>query len=685
MQIIVIPEVDDYIPDVTYPSYLLQTCHHLQHLELWDDERVGEVVFDMDSESSRQLATIQPPLLLPYLQSIDLRSLEKMSHVWRCNWNKFLIRHHPPLQFPFQNLTDIALIFCPKIKYMFSPLMAKYLSNLKSVTIAYCDCLEEVISRRDDEITTSTSASSYQDTTFFLHLDNLELKYLPCLKSIDDGGMTCGSDKLSSNMIHDEFQSGQVVGACWSLCQYPPEIYISNCDSLSSLIPWYAVGQMKKLQELVIWNCERLMEVFESESSTNNVDEGGARVVGGPPLKNITIVGVPQLSNLKRVKIAGCDLLSYIFTFSTLESLKHLKELKVIECKAMQVIIKEENETSSKCVAFPRLEILELEDLPKLKGFFLGMNDFRWPSLDNVLIGDCPQLMMFTSGQSTTPKLKYIQTSFGKYGPECGLNFHETISQTTFPTSSDPTISKGMPCSFHNLMEIKIEDRDVGTTIVPSNALLQLEKLQQIHLYKCYGVKEVFEVVASEGTDSSGFGASQTIVEIPNLTQVKLERLKNVKYIWKSNQWMVLEFPNLVSLSIDQCKSLEHVFTCSMVNSLVQLQDLHISECKNIEVVVKEEEEKCDPKVNDIRLPRLKSLKLGKLPSFKGFCFGMEAFSLPKLEILQIKECRAITVFTKGHVSTPELKVIDTSFGFCYVKTDINSLVKTKQEEGWEF
>ncbi|KAM0013026.1 putative leucine-rich repeat domain superfamily [Helianthus debilis subsp. tardiflorus] len=353
-----------------------------------------------------------------------------------------------------------------------------------------------------------------------------------------------------------------------SLCQYPTKIFIMECDALSSLIPWYAAGQMKKLQELRIYKCKRMMEVFESESSSNNVDEGGARVVGGPPLKNVTVVGLPQLSNLESLLINHCENLPHILTFSTLESLMQLKELKVIGCKAMQVIVKEEKETSSKRVVFPHLETLILDKLPKLKGFFLGMNDFRWPSLVIVKISECPQLMMFTSGQSTTPKLKYIETCFGKYAPECGLNFHETIGQAY--------LIRGC-----NLKQTRCVYFLLFADHIPS-------------FFRAYYFKR---------------------------------------------------------------------------------------DCKNIEVVVKEEEEKCDAKVNDIILPRLNSLKLGKLPSFKGFCLGKEAFPLPKLETLQIKECRAVTDFTKGHVSTHELKVIDTSFGFCYVKTDINSLVKTKQEE----
>ncbi|MFS8006183.1 putative P-loop containing nucleoside triphosphate hydrolase, leucine-rich repeat domain superfamily [Helianthus anomalus] len=662
----VISEVDDYYSNVTYPSYLLHTCRQLKYLHLCNDERVEEVVFDMDSPSNRNLATIHPQPLLPCVESISLDGLE-MSHVWKGNWNKFFIPQHQPLQFPFQNLTDITLWECHRIKYLFSPLMAKYLFNLKKVILQWCYGIEEVISRRDDENEDYTTAAFFdQDPTFFPHLDTLQLEFLKCLKSVD------------------EFQSGQVISDFWSLCQYPRKISVTCCPAMSSLIPWYAIGQMKTLEELKIKKCKTMMEVFES-TPIINVDNGGA----GPtlpslPLNNATIVAVPQLSNLKSVSITGCDLLPYIFTFSTFESLKQLKHLIVAECKAMQVIIKEENETLSQIMVFPRLETLRLDDLPNLKGFFLGKNDFRWPSLDRLLIKGCPELVMFTSGRSTTPKLKYIHTSFGKYSLEYGLNSHETNSQTTFPTSSDPTISKWTPCSFHNLIDIDVRWKAVEMTIIPSNALLQLEKLQQIHLSRCWNVKEVFEV-ASEWANSSGFNASQTAVKIPNLTQLYITDLDGLKYLWKSNQWMVLKFPNLTTVSIDKCNSLEHLFTCSMAGSLVQLQDLNISSCDKIEVIVKDEEEECDAKVNEVMLPRLKSLKLEDLPSLEGFCLGKEAFSLPTLETLQIKECPAITVFTKGHVSTPELKILHTVFGICYVKTDINSFIRTKQEEGCEF
>ncbi|MFS8016349.1 putative leucine-rich repeat domain superfamily [Helianthus anomalus] len=457
-------------------------------------------------------------------------------------------------------------------------------------------------------------------------------------------------------MICDSLQSAQVTGSYWSLCQYPTKISIYKCDALSSLIPWYAAGQMKRLQELDIRSCSRMREVFENELmncyNTNNVDEGSAAGTSftNLPLQNNTTVAVPQLSNLKTVVIYECDLLPHIFTFSTLKTLSHLKQLKVERCHRMQVIVKEENNTSSleeeEVVVFPNLETLELDRLPNLKGFFLGKNDFRCPSLVNVMINDCPQWVVFTSGQLETPKLKYLQTSFGKHNLEHGFNFQYK--------------------------------EYYKRTIIPSHALLQLEKLQQITIEGCHWLEELFEVVAEEGSGSS---ESKTLVPVPNLTQVTLRNLEVLKYLWKSNQRMVLEFPNLTTLSIHDCWSLTHVFTCSMVGSLVQLQELSISFCRNIKVIVKEEEEECDAKVNEIILPRLNSLKLDGLSRLEGFCLGKESFSWPALDTLHIKGCPDITVVTKGHLSTPQLKVIDTDFEICDVRIDVNSFIETKQEE----
>lgn len=73
-----------------------------------------------------------------------------------------------------------------------------------------------------------------------------------------------------------------------------------------------------------------------------------------------------------------------------------------------------------------------------------------------------------------------------------------------------------------------------------------------------------------EGTNN-GFDEPQTthLVKLPNLTQVELEELPSLRYIWKSNRCMVFEFPNLTRVEITDCHELEHVFRSSMVGSLM--------------------------------------------------------------------------------------------------------------------
>lgn len=124
-----------------------------------------------------------------------------------------------------------------------------------------------------------------------------------------------------------------------------------------------------------------------------------------------------------------------------------------------------------------------------------------------------------------------------------------------------------------------------------------------------------------------------------------------------------------------------------MVGSLLQLEELHVSECKKIEVIVKktnvgvQEEEEVDAKVNEIKLPRLKWLKLEKLPSLKEFCSGTESFLLPSFDTLQIIECPNIALFTHGHLVTPKLRVIFTSSELFVEIGDLNSFIKTRRQE----
>ncbi|KAL7615304.1 hypothetical protein Lser_V15G04811 [Lactuca serriola] len=195
-------------------------------------------------------------------------------------------------------------------------------------------------------------------------------------------------------------------------------------------------------------------------------------------------------------------------------------------------------------------------------------------------------------------------------------------------------------------------------------------------------IEEVFEV--AEGTNEDVDIETQSVVAFQKLKEVTLGRLNNLKHMWKSNRWIVLNFPNLTKVSIESCKLLGHVFSSCMVGSLLQLQELQISKCESMDVIVKQvEDSENRPTITEVVFPCLKSITLSKLPNLMGFCLGKEAFEWPSLDTLEIKICPKITVFTNGQSTTPKLKLIDTTFGLCHVTEEPNSFIKTYQQEVW--
>ncbi|XP_076931553.1 uncharacterized protein LOC143596746 [Bidens hawaiensis] len=643
---------EDNMSVVEYPSYhLTHAFHDLRKIRL-DGLKGVEVMFEMECPSINRepVTTQQQQPLLPYLQELELYRMDTLSHVWKCNnWNELFILHKHQPQSSFQNLTTIYLENCSNIKYLFSPLMAKLLSSLKRLHIRYCQGMEEIVLSEVDDIEDAVlNASAY---TLFPCLDDIFLSGLDNLKHL--GGVLA---KRTTDVIHDQFKSG--------------------------VTPSYAATQMHNVQSLRISRCRSLVGVFGSEAINNindctssNFDQGSLPL---PRPNNITTRH--DLTNLERLSISRCGQLEYVFTFSTLESLKNLKVLGIYNCKSLKVIVREENgeKSLSSKVVLPRLKSITLMDLPKLEGFFLGRNvDFEWPSLDYVEMENCPQMMVFTYGESTAPNLKYIHTRLGKYNPECGLNFHQTPASSSDGSSLAPAIAQGTPWSYHNLVSLESVN---FKKIVPSNELLHLQNLEEVTVEQyCMDVEEVFEVTSEVANNES-----QTVVIVPKLRDMELSCLPGLKYIWKSNQWTRLEFPHLTRLNITLCKSLEYVFTPSMVGGLTHLQELYISRCYHMEVIIEKEEE-CDGKVSDIALPYLQSLKLVDLPRLMGVCLGKDNFTLSSLNMLVIKDCPEIEVFTEGCVVAPELKLVETGIGFFHVGEDINSFIMTKKQEGCVF
>nr|GFC81018.1 probable disease resistance protein At4g27220 [Tanacetum cinerariifolium] len=63
-----------------------------------------------------------------------------------------------------------------------------------------------------------------------------------------------------------------------------------------------------------------------------------------------------------------------------------------------------------------------LIDLPKLKCFCSDLHEFIWPVLESLWIDCCKEMLIFTAGTSSAPKLKEISINGQNYTMEGDLN-----------------------------------------------------------------------------------------------------------------------------------------------------------------------------------------------------------------------------------------------------------------------
>ncbi|KAL2531046.1 putative disease resistance protein [Forsythia ovata] len=121
-------------------------------------------------------------------------------------------------------------------------------------------------------------------------------------------------------------------------------------------------------------------------------------------------------TQLTDLLIYRCNKMKKFIPWSLLQTLPNLQKLEVISCKEIEEIIGDEDDdgspiiNSSAEVTMPRLKVLKLEDLPKLKSICKGM--MICDSIENIIMTRCTNLKKVAplDGQpSPPPSLKEIR------------------------------------------------------------------------------------------------------------------------------------------------------------------------------------------------------------------------------------------------------------------------------------
>ncbi|XP_043814219.1 uncharacterized protein LOC110605262 isoform X3 [Manihot esculenta] len=159
---------------------------------------------------------------------------------------------------------------------------------------------------------------------------------------------------------------------------------------------------LSKLPRLKHLRDAKLLSVFQSLETLNVMECGRLQVL---------VASSVSFQNLTTLQVSNCQGLVNLLSSSTARSLERLEKMKIEECELIQEVIvaevdKEEEENE---ICFNQLKCLELRRLPSLSSFCSGNLTFNFPSLEEVILVECPNMKIFAQ-EVSTPQLWRVQT-----------------------------------------------------------------------------------------------------------------------------------------------------------------------------------------------------------------------------------------------------------------------------------
>ena len=107
--------------------------------------------------------------------------------------------------------------------------------------------------------------------------------------------------------------------------------------------------------------------------------------------------GTFSCQNLQQILAMGCESLKSFFPTSMARCLQQLDSLQICECGIEEIIEQEEGAKEYERFVFPKLTLLILRQLPKLKWFYRGVHTLDWPLLKTLEVSGSNEIQIFAS------------------------------------------------------------------------------------------------------------------------------------------------------------------------------------------------------------------------------------------------------------------------------------------------
>ena len=200
-------------------------------------------------------------------------------------------------------------------------------------------------------------------------------------------------------------------------------LFVKYCENLVNIFESNMLTRFQSLERLVVAYCGSLQEVFELQR--HDVRESHVTAI---PLKRLILRCLPKMKqvwnkdpqgifsfqNLQLISVWECESLQSLFPASVARFLLQLEDLQIDDCGLEEIVSREEIAEATTRFVFPKVTLLVLHKLPRLKWFCRGVHTSEWPLLKELEVSECDQIEIFAS------KI---------------LNFQETVEESQLETS----------------------------------------------------------------------------------------------------------------------------------------------------------------------------------------------------------------------------------------------------------
>ncbi|XP_022719669.1 probable disease resistance protein At4g27220 [Durio zibethinus] len=406
----------------------------------------------------------------------------------------------------FSRLKTVDVAGCDRLKYLFSVSIAKNLYQLQEIGVWKCENMKEIVVEEEGR---------EENVVEFRQLRSLELRNLLKLKSF------------------------------YSMEETPSLIGQGGSVSSSNMVPLFN-GKVvfPAIKELVLRSLSSIGKLWDDQF----------------PAAVMTF----RFQNLSRLEVRSCHKLKYAFPSSMVKSFVQLKTLVVRECEDMEeVIAVSAEEETDNIMVFPKLNSLQLGDLPNLKRFCCGINPIEFSILRELEIRNCPLPSTFYCDSSTSVGKNsssismdhnlQVDVSHCLFNDKVALPMLQRLSISSMKNLERLWPNQLAKQSFPKLSYFYLGSCDKLVNVFPSSILTRLERLEELIIRDCELVEEIFEPQQADGSIATA------TFEFPWLTSLELIRLPRLKSFY--HKMYAPNCPSLKEMNVRECHKVEILFS----------------------------------------------------------------------------------------------------------------------------